>query len=94
MSRGMTIQRDRLYAFDDWLEPLYLCAFIGLMYGRCDGLRTLECRRAIFVLSGALARFPATTPKVAFGLWRREPRHWKERLSFFFVRPRRDGGGA
>src|SRR5882724_8343515 len=65
MSRGMTRQRDDLYAVDDWLGATERVPLTGLGVRRCDGLRTLEERlRILRRLSSDFRR----QPKVAFGL--------------------------
>src|SRR6267142_2199960 len=65
MSRGMTRQRDDLYAVDDWLGATERVPFTGLEVRCCDGLRTLEERlRILRRLSSDFRR----QPKVAFGL--------------------------
>src|SRR5258708_10465823 len=65
MSRGMTRQRDDLYAVEDWLGATKRVPLAGLDVRRCDGLRTLEERlRILRRLSSDFRR----QPKVAFGL--------------------------
>src|SRR6266853_1839837 len=65
MSRGMTRQRDDLYAVDDWYGVTRRVPLAGLDVWRGDGLRTLEERlRILRRLSGDFRR----QPKVAFGL--------------------------
>src|SRR5260370_115512 len=65
MSRGMTRQRDRLYAVDDWLGATKRVPLAGLDVRRCDGLRTLEERLGIL---GCLSRNFWRQPKVALCL--------------------------
>src|SRR6266404_896954 len=65
MSRGMTGQRDDLYAFDDWFRATKRVPLAGLDVRRGDGLRTLEERlRILRCLRSDFWR----QPKVAFGL--------------------------
>src|SRR5713226_1904369 len=65
MSRGMTRQRDDLYAVDDWFGATKRVPLAGLNVWRGDGLRTLEERlRILRCLSGDFRR----QPKVAFCL--------------------------
>src|SRR6267154_2183910 len=65
MSRGMTRQRDDLYAVEAWLGATERVPFTGLDVRRCDGLRTLEERlRILRRLSSDFRR----QPKVAFSL--------------------------
>src|SRR6266852_8944291 len=65
MSRGMTRQRDDLYAVDDWFGATERVPLAGLDVWRGDGLRTLEERlRILRRLSSDFRR----QPKVAFGL--------------------------
>src|SRR5258707_13906821 len=65
MSRGMTRQRDDLYAVEDWLGATKRVPLTGLDVRCCDGLRTLEERlRILRRLSSDFRR----QPKVAFGL--------------------------
>src|SRR5258707_13879959 len=65
MSRGMTRQRDDLYAFDDWFRATKRVPLAGLDVRRGDGLRTLEERlRILRCLRSDFGR----QPKVAFGL--------------------------
>src|SRR5882724_9332427 len=78
MSRGMTRQRDDLYAVDDWLGATERVPFTGLDVRRCDGLRTLEERlRILRRLSSDFRR----QPKVAFGLRDVDLGIWKNALS-------------
>src|SRR5467141_1827708 len=65
MSRGMTRQRDDLYAVDDWFGATKRVPLAGLDVWRGDGLRTLEERlRILRCLRSDFRR----QPKVAFGL--------------------------
>src|SRR6266849_5039220 len=65
MSRGMTRQRDELYAVDDWLGATKRVPLTGFDVWRGDGLRTLEERLGILRrLSCDFRR----QPEVAFGL--------------------------
>src|SRR5467141_2083851 len=78
MSRGMTRQRDDLYAFDDWLGATERVPFTGLDVRRCDGLRTLEERlRILRRLSSDFRR----QPKIAFSLRDVDLGIWKDALS-------------
>src|SRR5260370_28853447 len=65
MSRGMTGQRDDLYAVDDWFGATKRVPLAALDVRRCDGLRTLEERLRILRRLGSDFR---RQPKVAFGL--------------------------
>src|SRR5258708_19660844 len=47
MPRGMTRQRDDLYAFDDWFKATKRVPLAGLDVRRGDGFRTLEERLRI-----------------------------------------------
>src|SRR5713226_4643885 len=77
MSRGMTRQRDDLYAVDDWLGATKRVPLAGLDVWRGDGLRTLEeGLRILRRLSSDFRR----QPKVAFrlrevniGVWKDAP---------------------
>src|SRR6266436_3142057 len=65
MSRGMTRQRDDLYAVDDWFGATKRVPLAGLDVWRGDGLRTLEERlRILRCLRSDFGR----QPKVTFGL--------------------------
>src|SRR6266446_2002059 len=65
MSRGMTRQRNDLYAVDDWFGATERVPLAGLDVWRGDGLRTLEERlRILRRLRSDFGR----QPKVAFGL--------------------------
>src|SRR5258707_8105493 len=78
MSRGMTRQRDDLYAFDDWFGATKRVPFAGLDVRRGDGLRTLEERLRIFrCLSSNVRR----EPKVVFCLRGVDLGIWKDALS-------------
>src|SRR5258705_13561648 len=78
MSRGMTRQRDYLYAVEDWLGATERVPFTGLDVRRCDGLRTLEERlRILRRLSSDFRR----QPEVAFGLQDVNIGIWKNALS-------------
>src|SRR6202162_6079267 len=78
MSRGVTRQRDKLHAVDDWLGATERMPFAGLDVRRRDGLRTLEERlRILRCLSSDFRR----QPKVAFGLRHVNIRIWKDALS-------------
>src|SRR6266705_3403938 len=78
MSRAVTMQRDDLYAVDDWLGATERVPFTGLDVRRCDGLRTLEERlRILLRLSSDFRR----QPKVAFGLRDVYIGIWKDALS-------------
>src|SRR5260221_11976068 len=78
MSRGMTRQRDKLHAVDNWLDATNRVPLTGLDVRRCDGLRTLEERlRILWRLSGDFRR----QPKVAFGLRDVYIGIWKDALS-------------
>src|SRR6266436_5316269 len=77
MSRGMTRQRDDLYAVDDWFGATKRVPLAGLDVRRCDGLRIPEERlRILRRLSSDFRR----QPKVAFrlrdvdlGIWKDTP---------------------
>src|SRR5712671_5984513 len=78
MSRGVTRQRDKLHAVDNWLDATNRVPLTGLDVRRCDGLRTLEERlRSLRCLSSDFRR----QPKVAFGLRDVNIRIWKDALS-------------
>src|SRR2546428_1328437 len=78
MSRGMTRQRDDLYAFDDWLRATKRVPLAGLDVRRGDGLRTLEERlRILRCLRSDFGR----QPKVAFGLRDVDLGIWKNAIS-------------
>src|SRR5260370_12366950 len=78
MSRGMTRQRDDLYAVEDWLGATKRVPLAGLDVRRCDGLRTLEERlRILRCLSSDFRR----QPKVAFGLRDVDLGIWKNAIS-------------
>src|SRR5712671_7438362 len=78
MSRGMTRQRDDLYAVDDWYGVTKRVPLAGLDVWRGDGLRTLEERlRILRRLSGDFRR----QPKVAFRLRDVNIGIWKDALS-------------
>src|SRR5712692_4550755 len=78
MSRGMTKQRDELYAVDDWLGATKRVPLTGLDVRRCDGLRTLEERLRILRRLGSDFR---REPKVAFCLRDVDLGIWKDTLS-------------
>src|SRR6266404_3645726 len=78
MSRGVTMQRDDLYAVDDWFGATERVPLAGLDVWRGDGLRTLEERlRILRRLSSDFRR----QPKVAFGLRDVNLGIWKDALS-------------
>src|SRR5882724_10865534 len=78
MSRGMTRQRDELYAVDDCLGATKRVPLTGLDVRRCDGLRTLKERlRILRHFSSDFRR----QPKVAFRLRDVNIGIWKDTLS-------------
>src|SRR5467141_53957 len=78
MSRGMTRQRDNLYAFDNWFGATKRVPLAGLDVRRGDGLRTLEERlRILRCLRSDFGR----QPKVAFGLRDVDLGIWKNAIS-------------
>src|SRR6266403_2282258 len=78
MSRGVTMQRDDLYAVDDWLGATKRVPLAGLDVWRGDGLRTLEERlRILRRLRSDFGR----QPKVAFGLRDVDLGIWKDAVS-------------
>src|SRR5258708_19774812 len=84
MSRGMTRQRDDLYAVDDWFGATKRVPLTGLDVWRCDGLRTLEERlRILRCLSIDFLR----QPKVPFGLRYVNIVIWESPLSFLTAQP-------
>src|SRR6267142_2429593 len=78
MSRGMTRQRDDLYAVDDWLGATKRVPLAGLDVWRGDGLRTLEERLRILL---RLRSDCGRQPKVAFGLRDVDLGIWKDAVS-------------
>src|SRR5258706_12908503 len=78
MPRGMTRQREELYAVDDWLGATKRVPLTSLDVRRCDHLRTLEERlRILRRLSSDFRR----QPEVAFGLRDANIGIWKDGLS-------------
>src|SRR5216684_3716397 len=78
MSRGMTRQRNDLYAVDDWFGATERVPLAGLDVWRGDGLRTLEERlRILRRLRSDFGR----QPKVAFGLRDVDLGIWKDAVS-------------
>src|SRR5258706_46167 len=78
MTRGVTRQRDELYAVDDCLGATKRVPLTGLDVRRCDGLRTLKERLRL------LRRFSSDfwrQPKVAFRLRDVNIGIWKDALS-------------
>src|SRR5258708_31265073 len=78
MSRGMTRQRDDLYAVDDWFGATKRVPLVGLDVWRGDGLRTLEER--LCILRRLRSDF-GRQPKVAFGLRDVDLGIWKDAVS-------------
>src|SRR5260370_42147451 len=78
MSRGMTRQRDDLYAFDNWFGATERVPRAGLDVRRCDGLRTLEERLRVLRCLGSDFR---RQPKVAFCLRDVDLGIWKNAIS-------------
>src|SRR5260370_37353443 len=74
MSRGMTRQRDDLYAVDDWFGATKRVPLAGLDVWRGDGLRTLEERlRILRRLRSDFGRQPKVAfclRDVDFGIWK------------------------
>src|SRR6266404_2971404 len=78
MSRGMTRQRDELYAVDDCLGASKRVPLTGLDVRRCDGLRAPEER--LRILRRLCSDF-RRQPKVAFGFRDVNIGLWKNALS-------------
>src|SRR5882757_10999380 len=78
MSRGMTRQRDELYAFDDWFGATKRVPLAGLDVRRGDGLRTLE--EPLRILRCLRSDF-RRQPKVAFFLRDVDLGIWKNAIS-------------
>src|SRR5260370_19580345 len=78
MSRGVTMQRDDLYAFDNWFGATKRVPLAGLDVRRGDGLRPLEER---FRILRCLRIDFGRQPKVAFGLRDVDLGIWKDAVS-------------